>query len=96
MTDLYVVVANWPRPRRHHWQALLVARAIENQAYVVGVNRVGEGGGVSYAGDSAIIDPLGELLAVRRIPALPPALSTVAQTTTISHCWPSVTTPRGS
>ena len=64
VTDLYVVVANWPRPRRHHWQALLVARAIENQAYVVGVNRVGEGGGVSYAGDSAIIDPLGELLAV--------------------------------
>src|SRR3954447_9534095 len=39
-TDLYLVPANWPSPRRHHWQALLQARAIENQAYVVGCNRV--------------------------------------------------------
>ena len=62
-TDCYVVVANWPSSRRAHWQALLVARAIENQAYVVGVNRVGEGGGLHYAGDSRIIDPLGEILA---------------------------------
>jgi predicted amidohydrolase len=62
-TDCYVVVANWPETRRHHWRSLLVARAIENQAYVVGVNRVGEGGGLSYVGDSAIIDPLGETLA---------------------------------
>ena len=63
VTDCYVVVANWPAARRAHWQALLVARAIENQAYVVGVNRVGEGGGLHYAGDSRIIDPLGEVLA---------------------------------
>jgi len=62
-TDCYVVVANWPSSRRAHWQALLVARAIENQAYVVGVNRVGEGGGLHYSGDSRIIDPLGEILA---------------------------------
>jgi predicted amidohydrolase len=62
-TDCYVVVANWPEGRRHHWRSLLVARAIENQAYVVGVNRVGEGGGLSYVGDSAIIDPMGETLA---------------------------------
>ncbi len=62
-TDCYVVVANWPSSRRAHWQALLVARAIENQAYVVGVNRVGEGGGLHYAGDSRIVDPLGEVLA---------------------------------
>ena len=62
-TDCYVVVANWPAARRAHWQALLVARAIENQAYVVGVNRVGEGGGLHYAGDSRIVDPLGEVLA---------------------------------
>ena len=48
--------------------ALLQARAIENQAYVVGCNRVGEGGGLKYVGDSRIVDPLGELLAsaVRR------------------------------
>ncbi len=62
-TDLYLVPANWPRPRRSHWQALLVARAVENQAYVVGVNRVGSGGGLDYAGDSRIVDPLGVVLA---------------------------------
>ena len=61
-TDCYVVVANWPASRRHHWQALLRARAIENQAYVVAANRVGEGGGLGYAGDSCIVDPLGETL----------------------------------
>ena len=62
-TDLYVVPANWPASRRHHWRSLLVARAIENQAYVVGVNRVGEGGRLDYAGDSCIVDPMGEVLA---------------------------------
>jgi len=46
-----------------HWETLLRARAIENQAYVVGVNRVGDGGGLAYAGDSVIIDPLGDPLA---------------------------------
>ena len=62
-TDLYLVPANWPETRRTHWMALLQARAIENQAYVVGCNRVGEGGGLRYSGDSRIVDPLGELLA---------------------------------
>jgi predicted amidohydrolase len=62
-TDLYLVPANWPAKRRSHWMALLQARAIENQAYVVGVNRVGDGGGLDYCGDSRIVDPLGELLA---------------------------------
>lgn len=62
-TDAYVVVANWPERRRHHWTTLLRARAIENQAYVVGINRVGEGGGIAYSGDSRIIDPWGEILA---------------------------------
>ncbi len=62
-TDLYLVPANWPERRREHWMALLRARAIENQAYVVGVNRVGTGGGLDYSGDSRIVDPLGELLA---------------------------------
>ena len=62
-TDCYLVCANWPESRRHAWRSLLVARAIENEAYVIGVNRVGEGGKLAYAGDSAIIDPLGELLA---------------------------------
>jgi predicted amidohydrolase len=62
-TDVYLVPASWPEARRHHWRSLLVARAIENQAYVVGCNRVGSGGGLDYAGDSAIVDPLGEQLA---------------------------------
>ena len=62
-TDVYLVVASWPEARRHHWQTLLSARAIENQAYVVGVNRVGKGGKLSYRGDSRIIDPMGEVLA---------------------------------
>ncbi len=62
-TDVYLVVANWPEPRRHHWTALLTARAIENQAYVVGVNRVGDGGSLHYPGDSRIVDPMGTILA---------------------------------
>jgi predicted amidohydrolase len=61
-TDVYVVIANWPERRRLHWQTLLRARAIENLAYVVGVNRCGEGGGLSYAGDSAVFSPWGEAL----------------------------------
>ena len=59
-TDLFVVPANWPAARRDHWTVLLRARAIENQAYVVGVNRVGTAGRLDYTGDSVIIDPLGE------------------------------------
>jgi predicted amidohydrolase len=62
-TDCYVVVANWPRQRRAHWSALLRARAIENQAFVVGINRVGTGDGLTYVGDSVILDPLGEAVA---------------------------------
>ena len=69
-TDCYVVVANWPEPRREHWSTLLHARAIENQAYVVGINRVGKGGAkgsLSYTGDSRIFDPLGRPLAAASI-----------------------------
>ncbi len=62
-TDAYIVVANWPDTRRAHWSTLLRARAIENLAYVVGVNRVGRAARLNYAGDSAIHDPWGEPLA---------------------------------
>lgn len=63
-TDVYLVPANWPSPRRVHWQTLLQARAIENQAYVVGCNRVGTAGdGTEHVGDSRIVSPMGELLA---------------------------------
>jgi len=57
---LIIVIASWPDTRQAHWDTLLRARAIENQCYVIGVNRVGEGGGYSFTGGSAIIDPLGE------------------------------------
>lgn len=60
MTDCYVVPANWPASRRAHWTTLLRARAIENQAWVVGVNRVGSAGRLDYSGDSRIVDPSGE------------------------------------
>ena len=62
-TDVYLVPANWPEARRVAWMALLQARAIENMAYVIGCNRVGNGNGLPYSGDSRIIDPLGEVLA---------------------------------
>ena len=62
-TDVYLVPGNWPASRREHWMALLRARAIENQAFVVGCNRVGTGGGLAYAGDSRVVNPLGEVIA---------------------------------
>ena len=61
-TDLFALVANWPDARREHWRTLLRARAIENLCYVAGVNRVGEGGGLRYAGDSVVVSPWGEVL----------------------------------
>jgi predicted amidohydrolase len=63
VADVAIVVANWPRPRRHHWRSLLVARAVENQLWVVGVNRVGTGGGLEYSGDSLVVNPDGEIVA---------------------------------
>jgi len=61
--DLSIFVANWPAPRRQPWRTLLRARAIENLSYVIGLNRVGvDGNELPYAGDSAVIDPLGEPL----------------------------------
>lgn len=61
--DLAFYVANWPAKRSFHWRSLLAARAIENQAYVIGVNRVGvDGRGFDYSGDSSILNPIGELL----------------------------------
>jgi predicted amidohydrolase len=62
-TDVFLVPGNWPASRREHWMALLRARAIENQAFVIGCNRVGAGGGLTYAGDSRVINPLGEVIA---------------------------------
>lgn len=61
--DLLIYVANWPEKRRHHWSSLLTARAIENQCFVAGVNRIGEDANLlHYSGDSTLIDPLGQSL----------------------------------
>ncbi len=61
--DLLIYVANWPERRNHAWKTLLQARAIENQCYVAGINRVGEDENKIYhSGDSMVIDPLGEIL----------------------------------
>ena len=58
--DVLIYMANWPLPRHHVWKNLLVARAVENQSYCIGVNRIGtDGMGISYLGDSAIIDSKG-------------------------------------
>ena len=62
-TDLYCLIANWPDKRREAWTTLLRARAIENQAFVLGVNRVGLGGGEPHSGDSALMDPMGAVRA---------------------------------
>jgi predicted amidohydrolase len=61
--DAAIFVANWPDTRSAHWRTLLRARAIENQAYVIGVNRVGaDGGGRVFSGDSAVVSPGGDAL----------------------------------
>ena len=61
--DVLIYVANWPERRSIAWKTLLQARAIENQCYVIGVNRVGnDGNEIYHAGDSMVIDPLGEIL----------------------------------
>ncbi|MBN8832764.1 MAG: amidohydrolase [Niastella sp. SCN 39-18] len=61
--DILIYVANWPERRSHAWKTLLCARAIENQCYVIGVNRVGkDGNGIYHSGNSMMINPLGEVL----------------------------------
>ena len=60
--DMAIYVASWPTPRVEAWKALLTARAIENQCYVVGVNRVGDDPSNNYCGGSRIIDPYGKIL----------------------------------
>lgn len=73
LTDLIVVTASWPSVRSFAWRHLLIARAIENQSYVLGVNRTGEGGGLDYSGDSCLINPDGSIV------------STSSELTTIVH-----------
>jgi predicted amidohydrolase len=65
--DVLIYVANWPERRSHHWKTLLLARAIENQSYVIGVNRIGnDGNAISHSGDSAVINPRGEIISTTK------------------------------
>jgi len=65
--DLLIYVANWPERRIHAWKTLLQARAIENQCFVAGVNRVGEDANdIQYSGESMIIDAMGEVLYTKK------------------------------
>jgi omega-amidase len=63
--SLITISANWPKARREHWITLLKARAIENQCYIAGINRVGWGDNIEYCGDSMIINPLGNIITQR-------------------------------
>ncbi len=61
--DALIYVANWPEPRNHAWKTLLQARAIENQCFAIGVNRVGnDGNGMYHSGDSMLVDPMGKVV----------------------------------
>ena len=65
--DVLIYVANWPERRSHPWKTLLLARAIENQAYVIGVNRIGaDGNAITHSGDSAVINPKGEIISTTK------------------------------
>lgn len=63
----FIVIANWPEERMEHWKVLLRARAIENQCYMLGVNRVGKGGSLNYAPSSMAFGPCGEQLEAREL-----------------------------
>ena len=74
--DVLLYVANWPEARRYAWSQLLIARAIENQCYVIGVNRVGkDGNGLVYSGESVALDPLGN--SINKPVTSKPAVETV-------------------
>lgn len=65
--DLLLVLANWPEKRAHHWRTLIPARAIENQSYIIALNRVGhDGNEVYYCGDTTCIDPQGKVVYYKR------------------------------
>ncbi len=65
--DVLIYVANWPESRREVWKALLIARALENQCYVLGVNRIGvDANAISYSGDSMLIDSRGKIISATK------------------------------
>lgn len=80
--DLLLYVANWPEARVYPWKQLLIARAIENQCYVAGLNRIGvDGNKYQYSGDSALINPRGEVL------SKPNAQEEICETIELSYAY---------
>lgn len=80
--DVLIYVANWPEVRSYPWKQLLIARAIENQAYVVGVNRIGEdGNAIVHSGDSCLINPRGEIISKTK------AHEDVSETMSLSYTY---------
>lgn len=80
-----IYIANWPKGRRKHWQTLLPARAIENQSYIIGVNRVGQDGNVlDYTGDSMVIDPMGDIV-LRAEPSQEAVFTTILSAQSIQN-----------
>lgn len=95
--DACIVVANWPASRQRHWDVLTQARAIENQWYVVAVNRIGTGDGLAYDGGSCILDPWGERCDERAGPS-PLRVGDLARATVdqVRQAFPFVQDRRGS
>jgi len=84
--DLLIYVANWPVKRNHAWKVLLMARAIENQSFVAGLNRIGkDGNGYLYTGDSAVIDPMGAKIS--NTASSKPAIETVVLDAKLLTAW---------
>lgn len=89
--DLAIYVANWPAVRRQHWMTLLKARAIENQSFIIGVNRIGrDGNDVDYCGDSMVIDYQGStLLDMGETPGLQRVTLSLANLATYRSAFPA-------
>ncbi len=80
--DILIYVANWPEVRSYPWKQLLIARAIENQAYVIGVNRIGQdNNAIVHSGDSSVINPRGEVISKTK------AHEDVSETVSLSYTY---------
>ena len=88
IVDAMVVIANWPGSRLAHWDALLRARAIENQCYMIGVNRIGVANGLEYPGGSVAFDPWGVRMAANAGSGVPLVTVDAARVATVRAQYP--------
>ena len=86
--DAIILIANWPASRRAHWDTLVTARAIENQCYVIAVNRTGTADGLEYDGGSVVIGPWGERIAASGSHAVATATIDTAEVARIRESFP--------